>query len=182
MWPGSLLLLACTTARTPTPERPSGAVGDETAGATVPAAAPARPSASGGPVAEAKASLSDDELCRADGFDFAYRFEETDDTREMRCGVGPGTACTDERMDHCSGTKLFSCVDGKMGMIDCREFCREVGDPDGVTHDGGMCKPSGGYKVCVCCDAGEPGCADEKPRPKFRSIVPLERGKPRRAG
>lgn len=101
-----------------------------------------------------------DQMCRDDGFDFAYSLEETDDMWVPTCGVGPGTPCT---AGHCDGSRLFDCHMGKLGLVDCRVYCQEVGDNMGHTYDDGKCRQDRGHAVCSCCNRSEPGCQGPPP-------------------
>ena len=111
-----------------------------------------------------------DELCRVDGFDFAYDDHGLADERGgLLCGTGPGTPCEGEKR-HCEERDIILCERGKLTRIDCREHCRHGGP---MTHlsDDGYCGERDGAADCVCCDAGEPGCPSKSP--PVRRVVPL---------
>ncbi len=153
---GLLMIVACTTAKKPTVD--SSAV--PTTGRPAGIRASARPRQHDPEMAatsdrtgiEPEVAVFGDAYCRAQGFDFAF------DDEENGCGVGPGTACTDERMNYCSGATAFLCNYGKMGSINCREYCREAGDLNGTVYDSGRCTHEDRDTTCVCCDFREPGC------------------------
>ncbi len=150
----SLWLLACSLRAAP---------------AIVPTKAPP-PATSRGPtkIAEAppapEVKWDPDESCRSDGYDFVYKVEDEGGMLSAICGVGPGTPCQGES-NRCDGANLLSCTYGKEGLTDCRQFCREIGDGNGIVYDGGGCITERNNSSCVCCDAGEPGCEHETPRP-----------------
>ena len=148
------LLLACATRKPTDPGKPAPAKPDTPT--------TARP---------APAPRTDDEICRLAGHDFAYPDFERDAVRNLRCGDGPGTDCYGGQT-HCEGVNLVHCQDGKLTALDCREMCQQHEGVYGETSDGGTCTPQRDRFVCICCDAGEPGCEHIKPTPP-RPVVPL---------
>lgn len=115
---------------------------------------------------------TDDQVCQADGFDFALKFIEHDGIRVVRCGVGSGTPCAGNQ-NVCDGTKLLYCLDDRLAAMDCLTLCRDAGDMTGQIYDSGTCGRRDDIVQCICCDAGESGCENAKPRP--RHVVPLSR-------
>lgn len=113
-----------------------------------------------------------DDLCRADGFDFAYFVEVNEETGEryLECGDGPGTSCDRARMQYCEGRQMMVCKYGKVTAVDCRDVCRFGFNGDG--RDDGTCAERDGRASCACCDVGEPGCSAE-PKQPIRAVVPL---------
>lgn len=145
------------------------ACGPRATPATPPRAAPASAktpitSTTPSPPGVPEPSWDPEASCRSDGFDFVYTVIANGDMQELICGVGPGTPCQGES-SRCDGANLLTCMYGKEGLTDCREACRVIGEPTGMTYDGGRCVRERGHPVCVCCDAGEPGCEHETPRP-----------------
>ena len=161
-WAAALVTLglACATRAAPVPTKP---------------AAPVKPAVQ--PTATNK-TPTDDELCQLDGYDFAYGFDEYNDARMLQCGVGPGTRCR-SGVNHCEGTRYMSCVGDRLNMMDCRDWCRESGDEQGITYDGGSCVAKDGDVMCACCDVGQPGCEKETPQPKAHRAGPLAPPLPR---
>lgn len=97
--------------------------------------------------------------CKADGFDFAYGCVGTDDGPQFLCGKGPGTPCEEGDLEFCSDETTFQfCVYGKLGDLDCKKQCQEVGDGNGVTFDSGFCLQKRLDPGCQCCNEGDPGC------------------------
>lgn len=110
----------------------------------------------------ASRSKTNDELCREDGFDFAFEIPEAAAVGVVECGVGPGTPCDPSRPRYCDGRTLLQCRYGKVTAVDCRGFCRSF---YGVTtYDDGNCMETDGRADCACCDVGEAGCAAEQGR------------------
>ncbi|PCC73217.1 hypothetical protein SAMN02745121_03056 [Nannocystis exedens] len=120
----------------------------------------------------ASAPRTADELCRADGFDFAYTHPDLAAERVVTCGTGQGTPCDRARTQYCEGRKLLLCDRGKMVAVDCRMACQYLGFTPLDLHDDGTCVERDGQPTCVCCDVGEPGCTTE-PGPLRRGTVPL---------
>ena len=151
-WAAALVTLGLACATTHTTSAP-----------TKPAA-PAKPAIQVPAIATtASKELTDDEVCQADGYDFAAGSEEYDGRRVLDCGVGPGTPCASDEA-RCDGTRHLQCYHGRLAMMDCREYCR-TGDEMGVTYDHGTCAPQDGSITCTCCDFGEPGCEAATPPP-----------------
>lgn len=97
--------------------------------------------------------------CKADGFDFAYGCTNTDDGPQFLCGTGPGTPCVEGDPEFCSDeTTLQFCEFGKLGDLDCKKHCQEIGDGNGGTFDSGFCLQKRIDTDCMCCNKGEPGC------------------------
>jgi hypothetical protein len=110
------------------------------------------------------------ELCRADGFDFAYYDRDLDEEGVvLLCGTGPGTPCEGGQR-HCEEHHVILCERGKLTRVDCREHCRRGGYAMHL-YDDGTCGEVDGVADCRCCGAGEPGCPSESPQP--RRVVPL---------
>lgn len=137
-----------------------------------PQVAPPRPATV---VAPAPAPRTPDELCRADGFEFAYVAADG----VVTCGSGPGASCDRARMQYCEGRSLHVCERGRMVAVDCREACQYHGLTPRELHDDGTCAEREGQPTCVCCDAGEPGCTKESALGR-RGTVPLSPSSPRR--
>ena len=144
----ALLLVACATQKPQAPAKPAA-----------PSALPVQATAPS--VRGPGERPTDDQLCQADGYDFAYTFVENNGVREMACGDGPGTPCSG---NSCDGAHLLFCHEGRLGMLDCLVQCRDVGDAQGLTYDSGTCSVRDAIPQCVCCDAAEPGCETVKPR------------------
>lgn len=99
------------------------------------------------------------DACNFDGYDFSYGCVDTGKNIEFICGDGPGTTCDDSEPTSCaSDTDLAQCLYGKLTHFDCLVQCTEVGDDMGALYDHGFCGDDRGASVCLCCDAGEPGC------------------------
>ncbi|MBZ5710857.1 alpha/beta hydrolase [Nannocystis pusilla] len=102
-----------------------------------------------------------DELCRDQGFDFAYdpAAVPKEGNAELACGFGPGTDCVPETSDaYCDGAAMVACERGKLTATNCVLHCRTVGDPEGSPRDTGRCAIRRDEAACVCCDHGDPGC------------------------
>jgi hypothetical protein len=142
---------------------------------------PLRASTLDGPPVQAPAEQppTDDQVCQADGWDFAHSFVERDGVRQVLCGVGPGTPCAANQTS-CDGAKLMFCLDRRLAAMDCLTLCRDSGDMTGQTYDSGTCGLRDNIVQCMCCDAGEPSCENVKPRP--RHGVPPSRGGKRLSG
>ncbi len=158
------LVAACGSTGTRVSARSSG----EPLRASAPAAS--RSELDGPPVQAPTAQPpTDDQACQADGFDFAHKVFDRDGVREVLCGVGPGTSCAGAgNQNSCDGTRLMYCLDGRLAALDCLTQCRDAGDMTGQTYDSGTCGLRDNIVQCICCDAGEPGCENIKPRPRSR--------------
>lgn len=103
-----------------------------------------------------------DDLCRADGWDFAYDHPEAAAAGVVECGYGPGTPCDDPK-PRCDGRNILMCKWGQTTAANCRDLCQGY-DDSGNVHDDGTCGVKNGEATCICCNAGEPGCTTE-PKP-----------------
>jgi hypothetical protein len=120
-------------------------------------------------VTTAPAPRTNDELCRADGFDFAYDLPEAAAEGVVECGRGSGTSCDRSR---CDGRTLLVCKWSKTTEADCRALCRgEIRDVNNF-YDDGTCAEQDGEVHCVCCSVGEPGCTTQ-PNPRRPVTMPM---------
>ncbi|MFZ6180704.1 hypothetical protein [Nannocystis pusilla] len=99
-----------------------------------------------------------DDTCKLDGYDFAYGCVDDGTTVYAECGSGSGAACSGDEPSCLDASTWATCKWGKTTEVDCFVFCTEEGDEMGATYDHGACELQDGDAVCVCCDAGDPGC------------------------
>jgi hypothetical protein len=118
---------------------------------------------------------TNDELCRADGYDFAFDLPEAAAEGFLECGRGPGTPCDGPR-HRCDGHTLLTCQWGKTTSANCRTACRgEIRDVNNF-YDDGTCAERDGVVTCACCSVGEPGCTTE---PNHRRPITTPMSTPR---
>src|SRR5262245_53938771 len=61
-----------------------------------------------------------DDVCRQQGYDFAF----LDETGGLKwCGRGPGTLCGLSLTHRCDGRSYLRCEHGRMSATDCRGEC-----------------------------------------------------------
>lgn len=124
-------------------------------------------SGSASTIEPAPRSKTNDELCREQGYDFAFDIPGI--APEVMCGFGPGTPCDPARPQYCDGHKMMECLHGKVIAADCQDVCRSG---SGVaSYDDGTCAEKDGRVSCACCDLGELGCV-AKPIPRNRISFP----------
>lgn len=161
-----VLLLDCTSQRTVSTPAAPAAPEPATPSSPKPAAA-----SSSTPTATSEPKPTPDELCRAEGFDFAYPFPYHEGYPHLGCGKGPGTLCR-AGAGGCDGPRIRYCLYKRLTEADCHELCTQRGDMNGVTYDHGYCEAVNTKEPsCKCCDAGEPGCEHIKPKPRQPSVV-----------
>lgn len=75
------------------------------------------------------------------------------------CGVGPGTACSNDEPSSCANDKdVLYCDLGKLTLSDCLIECQTIPDENNATYDFGYCTQQDDVFQCICCDEGVDDC------------------------
>ncbi|EDM74413.1 hypothetical protein PPSIR1_27768 [Plesiocystis pacifica SIR-1] len=103
-------------------------------------------------------TVTGDETCQFNGFDFSYGCVDNGVEIQFECGDGSGADCDADAAYCVDDTVISECVWGKETHTDCQYLCDTVGI-EGVTYEYGECDDIDPDDVaCYCCDSDDPDC------------------------
>lgn len=104
----------------------------------------------------AQTAMQVDQLCKDIGSDFAFGCVDNADTQsvEIKCGMGPGTACDPTTTANAcvDMITLSKCVDGRLAYENCDPSSGGTCEVDGVQFEYGECNVQDGIASCLCSD------------------------------